>query len=214
MSTVQLFEIGTIRRLQLGTDYNHVVTIVHQLLRRCPEDTDLVIDGTGIGKPVADMFKFRGVVPWCVTATAGIEQTIDAAKRTAHVPKLMLISRLQSLLFEQRLKVSDKLDEARAFLDELRDFRVEFTASGHLTYNARAGRHDDMISAAAVAAWRLSDGAVGWGPPSRYLAAVTLGLGHTVPRPAPWAVGVDLGKTGDPTAIIVLRRVAVDMPRS
>jgi len=61
MATVELFEIGTIRRLPLGTDYNHVVAIVHQLLRRCPEDTDLVIDGTGIGKPVADMFKFQGI---------------------------------------------------------------------------------------------------------------------------------------------------------
>jgi len=124
----------------------------------------------------------------------------------------MLISRLQSLLFEQRLKVSDKLDEAKAFLDELRDFRVEFTASGHMTYNARNGRHDDMIAAAAVAAWRLSDGAIGWGLPSQYLAAVALGLGDTMPRPTPWAVDLDLGKTGDPTAIIVLRRVAVDMP--
>src|SRR6266478_2261518 len=102
---IDLFEIGSIKRLPLGTDYNNVVSVVHNLLRRCPAGTDLVIDGTGIGKPVCDMFKYRGVVPWCVTATAGIEQSIDYGKRTANVPKLMLISRMQSLLFERRLKV-------------------------------------------------------------------------------------------------------------
>ena len=46
-----------------------------------------------------------------------------------------------------------------------------------MTYNTKAGRHDDIVSAAAVAAWRLSDGAVGWGPPSAELAAMVLGLG-------------------------------------
>jgi hypothetical protein len=33
---------------------------------------------------VADIFKWHGVTPWCVTATAGIEQTIDTAARTAN----------------------------------------------------------------------------------------------------------------------------------
>jgi hypothetical protein len=51
----------------------------------------------------------HGVAPWCVTATAGIEQTVDAANRTANVPKLLLISRIQSLLFEGRLKVQDQI---------------------------------------------------------------------------------------------------------
>ena len=137
-----------------------------------------------------------------------IEQTIDAANRTANVPKLVLISRIQSLLFEGRLKVHEQIEDAAAFLAELRDFRVEYSASGHMTHNAKAGRHDDMVSVAAVAAWRLSDGAVGWGPPSAELAAMVLGLGGSHPGPAPWAIGLDLGKVHDPTAIVVMRRVS------
>jgi hypothetical protein len=209
---IDIFEIGTIKRLPLETSYTNVVAIVHALLLRCPAGTELIIDGTGVGKPVADIFKWHGVTPWCVTATAGIEQTIDAANRTANVPKLVLISRIQSLLFEGRLKVHEQIEDAAAFLAELRDFRVEYSASGHMTYNAKAGRHDDMVSAAAVAAWRLSDGAVGWGPPSAELAAMVLGLGGSHPGPAPWAIGLDLGKVHDPTAIVVMRRVSVDRP--
>jgi hypothetical protein len=122
------------------------------------------------------------------------------------------VVRIQSLLFEGRLKVHEQIEEASAFLAELRDFRVEYSASGHMTHNAKAGRHDDMISAAAVAAWRLSDGAVGWGPPTAELAAMVLGLGGSHPGPAPWAIGLDLGKVHDPTAIVVMRRVTVDRP--
>ena len=211
---IDLFQIGMIRRLPLGTDYNAVVATVHELLRHCPSGTDLVIDGTGIGKPVADMFKYKGVLPWCVTTTAGIEQTIEHGRCTANVPKLMLISRVQSLLFEQRLKVQSDLPEAEAFLEELRDFRVEFSASGNMTFNAKSGRHDDMINAAAVATWRLSDGAGGWGPPSEYMAAVSLGLGASYggARREPMAIGLDLGKVNDPTAIVVVRKVSVDQP--
>jgi hypothetical protein len=91
---IDIFEIGTIKRLPLETSYVNVVAIVHALLLRCPAGTELVIDGTGVGKPVADIFKWHGVTP-----TTGIEQTIDTAARTANVPKLVLISRIQSLLF-------------------------------------------------------------------------------------------------------------------
>ena len=66
-----------------GDQLTNVVAIVHALLLRCPAGTELIIDGTGVGKPVADIFKWHGVTPWCVTATAGIEQTIDAANLSA-----------------------------------------------------------------------------------------------------------------------------------
>ena len=78
---IDIFEIGTIKRLPLETSYVNVVAIVHALLLRCPAGTELVIDGTGVGKPVADIFKWHGVTP-----TTGIEQTIDTAARTANVP--------------------------------------------------------------------------------------------------------------------------------
>jgi len=208
---IDIFEIGTVKRLPLGTDYNNVVSVMHNLMGRGPIATELVIDGTGIGKPVADMFRFRGITPWCITATAGIEQTIDRGQRTANVPKLMLISRIQSLLFEGRLKIHAEIPDVAAFLEELRDFRVEYSASGHMTYNAKSGRHDDMIAAAAVAAWRLSR-VGGWGPPSEHLAALALGIAtaNTFSRARPWVIGLDLGKVNDPTAIVVMRRASVE----
>jgi hypothetical protein len=37
---------------------------------------------------------------------------------------------------------------------ELRDYRVEISeATGHDSYNARSGRHDDLVLATALAVW-------------------------------------------------------------
>jgi hypothetical protein len=88
---IDIFEIGTIKRLPLETSYTNVVAIVHALLLRCSPGTELIIDGTGVGKPVADIFKWHGVTPWCVTATAGIEQTIDAANLSASNIRLRVV---------------------------------------------------------------------------------------------------------------------------
>jgi hypothetical protein len=45
---IDIFEIGTIKRLPLETSYTNVVAIVHALLLRCPAGTELIIDGTGV----------------------------------------------------------------------------------------------------------------------------------------------------------------------
>jgi len=41
---------------------------------------------------------------------------------------------------------------------ELQDFRMDFTAAGHLTFNARSGKHDDLVLALAIAVWRAHGG--------------------------------------------------------
>ena len=77
---------------------------------------------------------------------------------TCSVPKLTLVSRLQALLHEGRLKILRELAEAETLVRELQDFRVEFTAAGHLTFNARSGKHDDLVLALAIAVWRAHGG--------------------------------------------------------
>jgi hypothetical protein len=76
------------------------------------------------------------------------------------VPKLSLVSRVQALLHEGRLKIHKDLAEAAELVRELQDFRVEFTAAGSITFNARSGRHDDLVLTLAIATWR----AYGSGP--------------------------------------------------
>ena len=86
---------------------------------------------------------------------------------------------------------------------QLQDFRCEFTAAGYLTFNARSGKHDDLVLALAIAVWRAADGGMrgaGW---FRYYQELA-GAGAQ-PRDV---IGVDLGQSRDPTAIAIVRRVA------
>ena len=63
MSTeTAIFQVGHIERLPLGTTYPAIVHHVGRVLGRLP-GAELVIDYTGVGRPVFDLFRYSGVFP-------------------------------------------------------------------------------------------------------------------------------------------------------
>ena len=196
-----IFQVGHLERLPLGTTYPAIVAHVGRLLTKLAGHPELVIDFTGVGRPVFDMFVYSGIYPTGVVITGGMTETRDG--RTCSVPKLNLVSRLQALLHEARLKILRELDEAETLVRELQDFRVDFTAAGQLTFNARSGKHDDLVLALAIAVWLAHGGGMAnWGL-FEYMRREAMGSMASEPR---FFVGVDLGQSRDPTAIAVVRR--------
>jgi hypothetical protein len=49
------------------------------------------------------------------------------------------------------LRFAAELGEAHALHEELRDFRRHVTSAGRATYQARTGKHDDLVLAVAMA---------------------------------------------------------------
>jgi len=92
---------------------------------------------------------------------------------------------------------------------ELQDFRVEFTAAGHLTFNARSGKHDDLVLALAIAVWRAYGGGMASFAAYELMRRYALGSRADEPR---YFIGLDLGQSRDPTAIAVVRRVELPTP--
>jgi hypothetical protein len=128
------------------------------LLRRPPLDKyypDLVLDQTGVGRPVVDMFRRAGLDPIGVTITSG-----DGESRAAHndyrVAKSLLVSRLQAALHEGSLKIAKELPDARALGLELQDFKATISESGYTRFGAREGTHDDLVLAVAIGLWFAS----------------------------------------------------------
>jgi hypothetical protein len=198
VSTV--FQVGHLERVPLGTTYPAIVHHVGRLLDLLPEGTELVIDYTGVGRPVFDLFRYARIFPVGVLITSGVSaSTVDGI---AHVPKLELISRLQALFHEGRLKIQRNLPEAEILVNELMDFRVQYTTTGHLTFSAREGRHDDLVLALAIACYRAAGGGVRFQGLFDYYEAAR----HGTPHPRHF-VGLDLGQSRDPTAVAVVRRV-------
>jgi len=202
-----IFQVGHLERMPLGTPYPGIVAHVGRLLGKLPARTELVIDITGVGKPVFEMFTHAGISPLGVLITAGTAETRDGA--ICGVPKLTLVSRLQALLHQGRLKIQRELAEAETLVRELQDFRVEYTATGHLTFNARSGKHDDLVLALAIAVWRAHGGGMASYGLFELMRQQALGSAASEPR---YYVGVDLGQSRDPTAIAVVRRVDPPTP--
>jgi hypothetical protein len=160
------FRCGHLERLPLGTPYPAVVGRVASLMQHpsLAGNVRLAIDATGVGRPVADMFTHAGIRFTGVIITAGHEET-NPGGNYRHVPKITLISHVQSLLHAGRLKIRQDLPEADNLVRELQDFRVNYSASGFMSFNAREGRHDDLVLALSVAVWcalRQRTGSESW----------------------------------------------------
>jgi hypothetical protein len=150
--STEIYQVGHLERLALGTSYPAIVEHVKFVLGKLPRGTELVIDYTGVGRPVFEMFEVAGVDPIGVLITGGNAES--SSGRVYSVPKINLVSWVQALLHSERLKIQSSLPEARALVRELQEFRIDFSASGHMTFNARSGSHDDLLLSLAIACWR------------------------------------------------------------
>jgi hypothetical protein len=148
-----VYQIGHLERLPLEMPYPQQVSYVAGLMSRLRSpNVELVLDVTGVGRAVGDLFAVAGLAPIGVTITAGDAVTSEGLN--FHVPKLNLVSRLQALLHNGQLKIHKHLADAGALVNELQSFRAEVSASGHWRFGSRSGKHDDLVLATAIALWR------------------------------------------------------------
>jgi hypothetical protein len=140
-------------RPRLGTPYPEIVRRVRDLLDVVGHGAELIVDATGVGRAVIDLFHERAVFPIAVTLTGGDAVTRDGS--AYRVPKRDLISAVEVLLQEKRLKFAEGMANRVALVEELLSFRANVTASGHDAYGAAGARmHDDLVIALALAVWR------------------------------------------------------------
>ena len=153
------YEVHHLERLPLGMPYPAQVDRLEGLLCRPPLNRmgpRVLVDYTGVGRPVFDMFKGRHALRRAqgVVITGGRDTTRHGPGWS--VPKGELVSKLQALLHAGELHIAASLPDAPVLLRELQDFRVRFTESGNATFNAREGAHDDLVLALALAVFGLS----------------------------------------------------------
>jgi hypothetical protein len=119
--------------------------------------TSLVVDATGVGKPILDAFREAGLRALGVTITGG--DTSSNHGGMSHVPKRELVTTLQVALQADRLRIAEGLPLADTLLKELRGFRVKIKLNGHASFGNDVGSgwreadHDDLVLATALAVW-------------------------------------------------------------
>jgi hypothetical protein len=159
-----IFQVGHLERLPLQMPYPAQVNHVAHLMARLRAPAELVLDITGVGRAVGDMFQLAGLAPIGVTITAGDAVTNEGLN--FRVPKLALVSRLQACLHNQQLKIHRGLAEAEVLVQELQNFHASVSDSGYWRFGARgANKHDDLVLATAIALWRSAGDTCfqGWG---------------------------------------------------
>jgi hypothetical protein len=100
-------DVRHLERVALGTPYPAIVQHVADLLQRPPlnghdgiKPAQVVIDETGVGRAVGDIFDAAGLSPIRVSITAGAEVT-NAGIRRWHVSKSVLISTAERAIDDQ-----------------------------------------------------------------------------------------------------------------
>lgn len=168
-------EITHMRRLPLGTSYAAIPDVVREIDRRVRErwaaayfdrnqrgaylgeaPVELVIDATGVGRPVLDMLRAAGITPIAITIHGG-DQVIKVRPDEFRVPKRDIAGQVQRLLQQGQLEIADQLPNAATLRQELANFRAKISVTGNDSYGAgddwRVGNNDDLVLSVAIGAW-------------------------------------------------------------
>lgn len=149
-----------LERLATGTPYPAQVKRVRELYDRLTAQEGkpplMVVDWTGVGRPVVDMLREAEMYPAAVFITGG--DAVHQDGKEYRVPKRDLVGSVQVLLQTERLKIASSLKEAATLTAELLAFKVNINAKGHDCYGNDVGDwrenpHDDLVLAVALACW-------------------------------------------------------------
>ena len=166
--TEPVYALRHLDRFALGTPFTRIADDVGRLVGRLSSEEHyptLLIDQTGVGKPLVDLFR-RSPMRANITAvciTAG-QQASTQEDGTRLVPKVELVSCLQVLLQGRRFRVARDLPAAQKLARELQNFRMKVTLSTGDNLGAwRENQHDDLVFAVALACW-MAEREPPWGP--------------------------------------------------
>jgi hypothetical protein len=139
-------------RIPAGVSYADVVSRVKALCRQV-RGPSVLLDATGVGQAVVELFQQSGLSLQVFTLTAGDQRSHDGS--SYRIPKKDIVSVTQVLLQAGRLKIAQALPHARLLARELVNFRFKV---GHEKSDDalawREGPDDDLVLALAIAVWQ------------------------------------------------------------
>ncbi len=153
---IRHYAVRHLERLPPATPYPEVfIRLAEVFAAPSLHGSRLVVDYTGVGRPVLDMLRKAKVgakvIPLFVTS--GHRHTSDERGGWC-VPRPELAATLQVLLQSRRLQLSAASPESATLVRELAAFQVKATAVSKEEWGAwREGRHDDLVLSVAVGVW-------------------------------------------------------------
>jgi len=149
-----VYHVRHLERIR-GTPYPAIVEKTARMMQseRLKGQASLVVDQTGVGAPVVDLFEQAGLKPVGVLIHGGDKASNEG--ESWRVPKRDLVGVLQVLLQTGRLKVASRLKLGPVLSQEMLNFKVKIDPmTAHDSYSAwQEEDHDDLVLSVALAAW-------------------------------------------------------------
>jgi hypothetical protein len=166
-SKEHVYHVGHLERVR-NIPYPQIVSKVSVMMHNptLKDNAVLVVDQTGVGAPVVDLFEQAGLNPVGIMIHGGANVSKEGSKM--NVPKRDLVGVMQVLLQSGRLKVAAKLALGSILQSEMLNFKVKIDpVTAHDSYSAwRENEHDDLVLSAAMACWYAEQAEpvdCGWG---------------------------------------------------
>jgi hypothetical protein len=146
-----------LRRFPLGTTYDFVEDYCSNWWQWA-DKTDLakyfVADQTGVGAPVVEGLKKRGVRCTGIVITGGHQES-NPQIGEYHVPKATLATQIIRTIQVDRFQIYDSLEFAKEFREEIAVFGYEQNKeTGAIDYEALEEKiHDDLVISVSLPLW-------------------------------------------------------------
>jgi len=148
--------ISHLERYPIGTSYFDIAELIAGYFEdpRLKLRGKLMVDQTGVGKPVMDILRKFGMHPIGITITGGYDVNEDG-HGGFNVPKRDLVSALVSMYYGNLISIMRTLEAVKEFNNELQHFSVKQNKkTGHETFEPdEANVHDDLVISVALIAW-------------------------------------------------------------
>lgn len=131
-------------------------------LRKQYNNAHIVIDSTGLGDPIAEILRKRGV------GRSHIEDFKFSTKSKDQLIKKMAV------FFSEGRVILPPWDQIQNLASEIEQYTYEILPSGNYRYTAPQGRHDDEVMSLGLAMWPLQD------TPIKELYQVGTGTSETI----------------------------------
>jgi len=147
--------ISHMERFDIGTSYYNIAEQITGYFEdpRLKIRGKLIVDQTGVGKPVMDILRKFGMRPIGITITGGYDVNEDG-HGGFNVPKRDLVSSLVSMYYGNLISIMKSLKAVEEFNKELQHFSVKQNRRGYETFEPDEDNiHDDLVISVALMAW-------------------------------------------------------------
>jgi len=151
------YDLPFLERFKLRTPYEQIFNRTQEVMHNpllSTKGCQLLIDATGVGNPIVQMFRKLGPIPIVISAGAVVNALSSGGYS---VPKRDIVTSLQAVMQSRRIRIASGLEDIEQLKKEILGFKMRPpTSRGYIAFESDTeATHDDIVMSLAVAVWYL-----------------------------------------------------------